>query len=138
MNADYIAAALMITAAIVWPITGCLRDLRERAEAERVAGEDQAPRGEVVSQSVGDNVAVSSVVRDASLYANRPDAVHIASWHPAVALAVADWLIKSAETYERLEDDLRGLEGVPTIEQVYGYDFTEAIAVARAYVGADA
>jgi len=42
MNADYIAAALMITAAIVWPITGCLRDLRERAEAERVAGEDQA------------------------------------------------------------------------------------------------
>jgi len=66
MNADYIAAALMITTAIVWPITGCLRDLRERAEAERVAGEDQAPRGEVVSQSVGDNVAVSSVVRDAS------------------------------------------------------------------------
>jgi len=42
MNADHIAAALMITAAIVWPITGCLRDLRERAEAERVAGEDQS------------------------------------------------------------------------------------------------
>jgi len=42
MNADYIVAALMITTAIVWPITGCLRELRERAEAERVAGEDQA------------------------------------------------------------------------------------------------
>ena len=63
------------------------------------------------------------------------DAEHIASWHPAVALAVADWLDKSAETYERLEDDLRGLEGVPTIEQVYGYDFTEALTVARAYLG---
>jgi len=66
------------------------------------------------------------------------DAEHIASWHPAVALAVADWLDRSAETYERLEDDLRGLEGAPTIEQVYGYDFTEAIAVARAFLGADA
>jgi hypothetical protein len=42
MNADYIVAALMITTAIVWPITGCLRELRERAEAERAAGEDQA------------------------------------------------------------------------------------------------
>jgi len=42
MSADYIAAALMITTVVVWLLTGCLRDLRERAEAERVAGEDQA------------------------------------------------------------------------------------------------
>jgi len=32
MNADYIVAALMITTAIVWPITGCLRELRERED----------------------------------------------------------------------------------------------------------
>jgi len=42
MTADHTTAALMITTAIVWLITGCLRDLRERAEAERVAAEDQA------------------------------------------------------------------------------------------------
>jgi hypothetical protein len=67
--------------------------------------------------------------------AKSSDLQHIASWHPAVALAVADWLWKSAETWERLEDDLRGLMGAPTIEQVYGYDFSEALAVAHAYLG---
>lgn len=29
---------------------------------------------------------------------NEPDAEHIASWHPAVALAVADWLECQADT----------------------------------------
>jgi len=73
-----------------------------------------------------------------AFYCRQSFADHASAWHPAVALAVADWLDKSAETYERLEDDLRGLEGLPTIEQVYGYDFTEAITVARAYLGAGA
>ena len=30
----------------------------------------------------------------------RLDAEHIASWHPAVALAVADWLNKFADLHE--------------------------------------
>jgi hypothetical protein len=59
----------------------------------------------------------------------KQDAEHIASWHPAVALAVADWLEQEADdldsdpeadTYE--EHDL-----VPCIQR--------ALAVARAYLG---
>ena len=47
---------------------------------------------------------------------------HIASWHPAVALAVADWLDAQAERAEI------GFAG-----KVY----EQALAVARAYLGED-
>jgi hypothetical protein len=49
------------------------------------------------------------------------DATHIASWHPAVALAVADWLEEAAEdrTYELMPEST--------------YD--AALAVANAYLG---
>jgi len=114
--------------------------LKMRARAEAATGATRhwtsVPAGVGVSRVFCGQVLIAKT--DETLGGSGFNAQHIASWHPAVALAVADWLIKSAETYERLEDDLRGLEGVPTIEQVYGYDFTEAIAVARAYVGADA
>ena len=52
---------------------------------------------------------------------DKPDAEHIASWHPAVALAVADWLDVTARDV-----------GTSTLA------FHAAIAVARAYLGADA
>ena len=48
------------------------------------------------------------------------DAEHIASWHPAVALAVADWLEADATIIERHDLDV-------TVSQ--------ALAVARAYLG---
>jgi hypothetical protein len=49
------------------------------------------------------------------------DAAHIASWHPAVALAVADWLDLVADGLTEL--DVRTLPG------------DRALAVARAYLG---
>jgi hypothetical protein len=53
------------------------------------------------------------------------DVQHIASWHPAVALAVADWLDGVAHGLATGDpDDLLGL-GEPTA----------AFAVARAYLG---
>lgn len=62
------------------------RLMRERAEAATSGrwyrdayAEVRAPLGPVVSHDEG--VAV-----------NEPDAGHIASWDPAVALSVADWL----------------------------------------------
>jgi hypothetical protein len=48
----------------------------------------------------------------------REDRRHIASWHPVVALAVADWLDEAAESW-RLGTDLS----------------LEALAVAQAYLG---
>lgn len=48
------------------------------------------------------------------------DVDHIASWHPAVALAVADWLDVTADMHER----------GPVLPRL-----TEALAVARAYLG---
>jgi hypothetical protein len=57
------------------------------------------------------------------------DASHIASWHPAVALAVADWLDLEARAQQRAQDQYPGT-GFATSEQ--------ALAVARAYLGRDA
>lgn len=49
---------------------------------------------------------------------HREDAEHIASWHPTVALAVADWL----------DDEAEWLEAGSTAED------NPALAVARAYL----
>lgn len=55
--------------------------------------------------------------------AGERDRVHIASWHPAVALAVADWL----DLVARLLD-----EGFDANAETHA-----ALTVARAYLGAD-
>lgn len=55
----------------------------------------------------------------------RQDAAHIASWHPAVALAVADWLDATAKRWEYVADK-------PHLS-VYGGH--HALAVARTYLG---
>lgn len=56
---------------------------------------------------------------------NSADAAHIASWHPAVAFAVAAWLEQQA----RLEDIAKkyGKQGMS--------EDSPALAVARAYLG---
>ena len=58
------------------------------------------------------------------------DAQHIASWHPAVALAVADWLDDTANANERL---------APLAALTPRGDVTnrKALAVARAYLGSE-
>ena len=64
-------------------------------------------------------------------------AEHIASWHPAVALAVADWLDDEANTGEQLRDVLREVEGRDDLNWEYG-GLGKAMAVARAYLGREA
>jgi hypothetical protein len=62
-----------------------------------------------------------------------PDARHIASWHPAVALAVADWLDREAEIWERVE--VIGVQYRPKVEVTIGLStHDQATAVARAYL----
>lgn len=69
-------------------------------------------------------------------------AEHIASWHPAVALAVADWLDHEADRHAR------GLHGIEAAEAAGASERTlaslrvaaeravaPALAVARAYLG---
>lgn len=54
--------------------------------------------------------------------AHDDSAEHIASWHPAVALAVADWLDEEADSWTGDED------GIP---------YYRAYIVATAYLGSD-
>ena len=56
-------------------------------------------------------------------------AEHIASWHPAVALAVADWLDAVAEAWPISEPDY----GLSVRAEAVGH--RQALAVARAYLG---
>ena len=72
---------------------------------------------------------------------------HIASWHPAVALAVADWLATEAAEWEvnflATQAPSRGIDQPPALH--YGdpegaaknadYHARRALAVARAYLG---
>jgi hypothetical protein len=91
---------------------------------ERARGASEGPwRHEHVGLQGGEQIN-NGAVRVARVYANEDDwracenAAHVASWHPAVALAVADWL-DSEDTHQ--------------------FGPTEhAINVARAYLGESA
>jgi hypothetical protein len=76
--------------------------MRERADANLIT---PSPWG--FAGVSGQGFAVHHGEHDTvALYANRPDADHIASWHPAVALAVADWLECVAEVHWPKRSDL--------------------------------
>ena len=53
---------------------------------------------------------------------------HIASWHPLVALAVADWLEVEAAAADLVAND-------PVTAKAVGLPDKRALAVARAYLG---
>ena len=53
-------------------------------------------------------------------------------------LALADWLEATESTMRHVMDDLAAIEGRPTIDQLVGYDFVEAITVARLILGREA
>jgi hypothetical protein len=59
------------------------------------------------------------------------DAAHIASWHPGMALAIADWLGSAAEWREANPEDV---EDEPDLSEVDD----PALVVARAYLGESA
>lgn len=58
---------------------------------------------------------------------------YFASWHPAVALAVARLLDDTAETWEMCDQDAAFRRGVHTI--AVGYTREHALNLARAYLG---
>ena len=61
--------------------------------------------------------------------------VHIASWHPLVALAVADWLEAEAVQYDELAASPYGAEGAAFVAGDFGGDVDPALKAARAYLG---
>lgn len=63
---------------------------------------------------------------------------HIASWHPLIALAVADWLEVRAREYDGMARGPFGLAGVAFVSGAGGAgDADPALAVARAYLGTE-
>ena len=91
--------------------------MRERAEgAER----DYYSRGPWTATVFDDGRAWVGPAR-LPMHGYPNTAEHIASWHPAAARAVADWLDHEAETFEYVGDTF----GAP------------AFRVARAYLGED-
>ena len=91
--------------------------MRQRAEAA-TEGPWRSQRGP--GESV---VAATEGIAQMTSLRPREDRRHIASWHPAVALAVADWLDVQAE---RVEVGFCGKVG------------EQALTVARAYLGESA
>lgn len=96
--------------------------MRERAEAATPGPWTVKPHGArhdcMTVRGVGDE--------HVAYYTGTPDAAHIAAMHPAVALAVADWLDAASAKAEAVEASgltFGGVEGKP------------ALAVARAYLG---
>lgn len=97
--------------------------MRERAEAatpgpwERVTHPRFGPQGAVRTPNGDLNISAYT-----EPYRSSEDALHIASWHPTVALAVADWLDHEAGYVEAHQASPDGTT-------------KHALDVARAYLG---
>jgi hypothetical protein len=100
------------------------KEMRERAEAATPGPYYVQPNDLIGGFMVRDEAEPPSTGhgRDVGDFMTVDDCRHIASWHPAVALAVADWLENEAE----LEEGWSAYEAVP-----------QCVAVARAYLGED-
>ncbi len=98
------------------------RLMRERAQAATPGPwEHKQPEGDwhwvwVAGVPTYAGVAECQITDGSDLNQEGRDAAHIASWHPAVALAVADWLDEEAAWTGQGDDK-------------------HALAVARAYLG---
>lgn len=107
--------------------------MRERAEAatpgpwehHRDHGGRETGDGELLIGNIGDSGggrrAADFIGKCWGWGPQQPNAAHIASWHPAVALAVADWLDGEAGYVER-----HAASDLTT---------ARALAVARTYLG---
>lgn len=101
--------------------------MRERAEAATSGPWSVGPYHQLTSVLTEDGgLTIASVGAPHHPFV-RADADHIASWHPAVARAVADWLDRKAERAE----DMWLTHG----QQMRGPEWLDALAVARAYLG---
>jgi hypothetical protein len=102
--------------------------MRERAEA---AAEPWHPWGD---DSLPERSGMTAWTDDMNGYLGGPWAVHAGSWHPAVALAVADWLAVVAARIEEIHDSLPFTARL-TLDSLNVTAANEAVAVARAYLG---
>ena len=80
------------------------------------------------SWAVADVERYQSYTNSVACGEDKPLADHIASWHPAVAVAVAEWLDATADNADAIGYDGPGQAGSP---------HAVALAVARAYLGGD-
>lgn len=64
-----------------------------------------------------------------------PLAGHIASWHPGVALAVADWLDARAAEYDEIASGPYGQAGAAFVAGDAGGDVDPVVRLARTYLG---
>lgn len=103
-----------------------------RTEPERGPGQRLTGGGHVYSEHVRDVGEFADEVADTL---DMSDAEHIASWHPAVALAVADWLDQWADHLSTCENGDYSCEiGAGSYSD--GTCNDAALAVASAYLGA--
>lgn len=101
--------------------------MRERAQAA-TAGPWSLVPGAANVWHFPEEGAPAVVVKAIGRAVGMSDAEHIASWHPAVALAVADWLDVAADSPTCI-CDCHLADGDPHCEH------SAALAVARAYLG---
>lgn len=108
--------------------------MRERAE-DATAGPWGQAQG--ASGAWWIEAPYTATIADIDIDSLRPeaDAVHIASWHPAVALAVADWLDKEADGFALIAATTRVAIEIDGDLRVMHSTHGEALAVARAYLG---
>ena len=108
------------------------RLMRERASSATSSPWTQEPSdGDVWGENNRERVCRTSS------YAYYDDSIHIASWHPAVALAVADLLEEAADAFDnhmaKQMDPLRRFHGLWLAEAERKHE--RALAVASAYLG---
>jgi hypothetical protein len=115
--------------------------MRERAE-----GASPGPWHQMCMGSEGCQVLDDGHLRDRKHVAfsgrkewkaDHADAEYIASMHPLVALAVADWLDAEAEHYDDLAASPYGAAGAEFVAGGACGDPDPAIVVARAYLGSE-
>lgn len=114
--------------------------MRERADGASPgpwAHIDEAPCGTPIAYShvkAGDWLVADCGTADDMAAWNAP---HIASWHPGVALAVADWLDREADGQDLVDSVERVSVEIDGEVEVVHSTYPEALAVARAYLGGE-
>ena len=113
------------------------RLMRERATAATPSPWKVTDNRSIEAPSGFRGRVVASVGAYESGWPSTPDADHIASWHPAVALAVAAWLESEAELHAEILAAAVAVQiaGGRWRLRLDGSTLPEAVAVARSYLG---
>jgi hypothetical protein len=109
--------------------------MRERAEEASVYSRGQYRAWRANGRDVAAGLSSVAAVKAQRNEVAYPRAEHIASWHPAVALAVADWLDVSSDAGHQ---DTCATRLSPDANYPCSCPHEHAVAVARAYLGEEA